>query len=120
MKKFAFVIFCLVFLCQLAPAQIKIGLPKIGQPKTTPTPSTPGPNMGGPAGSVDQRVTGPGSTGTLPSPGATDSPVLLKTTLDIRCDTEARYWKLPNESNYTIWVPQVRFDVLYNGATKLR
>ena len=45
---------------------------------------------------------------------------MLKTTLDIRCDTEARYWKMPGESNYTSWVPQVRFDVLYSGATKLR
>lgn len=122
MKKTGYFVFCLL-ICTVftlpASAQFPIKLPKIGQPKPTPAPTAPT-NASNPAGSVDQRVTAPGTTGTLPSPGATDSPVMLKTTLDIRADTEARYWKMPGESNYTSWVPQVRFNVLYNGAAKLR
>lgn len=122
MKKTGYFVFCLL-VCTVFSlpvlAQFPIKLPKIGQPKPTPAPTAPT-TPSNPAGNMDQRVTAPGTTGTLPSPGATDSPVLLKTTLDIRCDTEARYWKLPGESNYTSWVPQVRFDVLYNGASKLR
>lgn len=33
---------------------------------------------------------------------------------------ENRYWKLPSESNYTSWIPQVRFKVFYKGSVKLR
>lgn len=119
MKKICLIAFCLLMIGQLTPAQIKIGLPKIGQPKTTNTPAPPN-NTNNPAGKVDQSNSAAGKIGSVPATGATDSPVMLKTTLDIRCDTEARYWKMPGESNYTSWVPQVRFDVLYNGAAKLR
>lgn len=120
MKKFAFALFCVVLLCQLTPGQIKIGIPRIGQPKSSPTPPVTATPTNNPAGITDQRVTAAGKTGSLPQTGATDSPVLLKTMLDIRCDTEARYWKMPAESNYTSWVPQLRLDVLYSGSAKLR
>lgn len=100
-------------------AQIQIRIPKIGQPKATPSPAaTP---VSGP-GPVQPPVsnTGNNSTSVAQPPAAGDTPLLLKTTLDIRCDTEARYWKMPGESNYTSWVPQSKFKVRYAGATTLR
>ncbi|MBP6005077.1 MAG: hypothetical protein KA746_16730 [Pyrinomonadaceae bacterium] len=107
-----------VFFSALAVSgQFTIKIPKVGQPKPTPTPLS-GPkevplNQGG-----TTSTSGGGSTAQPPTAG--DNPILLKTTLDIRCDTEARYWKMPNESNYTSWVPMVKFKVLYAGAAKLR
>lgn len=97
--------------------QITLKLPKVGQPKPTPSPVSSPPVSPGtsPTGSVSSA-----NTGTAQPPAASDTPVLLKTTLDIRCDTEARYWKLPSESNYTSWIPMVKFKVLYSGAAKLR
>ena len=53
-------------------------------------------------------------------PVANETPVFLKTTLDVRLDMENRYWKLPTESNYTSWIPQVRFKVFYKSNVKLR
>ncbi len=112
MKRLAAAISLVLFLSCIASAQI-IKLPPLG-PRPTPKPvSTPtiGPNQG---------PLGPTNNGSARPPQATDKPELLKTSLDIRCDTWAKYWKLPNESNYTSWVPQVKFKVLYAGTAKLR
>lgn len=75
-----------------------------GMPRVRPTPNnSPGRSLDG-----GER------------PQATDVPVLLRSTLDIRTDLSNKYWKLPNESNYTSWIPEVRFKVFYKGATRLR
>ena len=108
--------------CGLAFSAISVSgqifkLPQLG-PKPTPKPvSTP--TMGGP---VQQPVNqgNNGGTGTAQAPEGSDTPLMLKTSLDVRCDTENRYWKMPTESNYTSWIPQVKFKVRYTGATKLR
>ena len=99
-------------------AQFPINIPKLGQPKPTATPVSIARTTSQP---VDTSTTTAATTGsTAQPPTAGENPVLLKTTLDIRCDTEARYWKLPTESNYTSWIPMVKFKVLYAGAAKLR
>lgn len=106
----------IVFLCVTASGQIRIGLPSIG-PKATPSPSK------SPTGPV-QVPTNPGNnngpTGSAQPPAGSETPLLLKASLDVRCDTEARYWKMPTESNYTSWIPQLKFKVRYTGATKVR
>ncbi|HRI02651.1 MAG TPA: hypothetical protein PLL77_02810 [Pyrinomonadaceae bacterium] len=108
--------------CVLAFSAISVSgqifkLPQLG-PKPTPKPvSTP--TMGGPVQTPNNSGDNSGPSNAQP-PTATDNPVLLKTTLDIRCDTENRYWKMPTESNYTSWIPQLKFKVRYAGATKLR
>ncbi len=97
-------------------------IPKIG-PKATPTPTNPTNNQGS---NTSNPVSTPNNNpsnstdGVATKPQATDTPVFLKTSLDVRCDLENRYWKLPNESNYTSWIPQVKFKVFYKGNTKLR
>lgn len=74
-----------------------------GMPRPRPTPRQSGGAMADPE-----------------RPQATDVPVLLRSTLEIRADLSNKYWKLPNESNYTSWIPEVRFKVFYKGATRLR
>lgn len=108
-------LFILTFGGMYASAQI-IRLPKIG-PTSTPKPAATPPQNNPTQPSVPASN---GNAGTAQPPQATDAPVLLKTTLDIRCDTENRYWKLPNESNYTSWIPMLKFKVRYSGAAKLR
>src|SRR5438034_924454 len=97
-------------------AQIRINVPKIGQPKATPSPASSPSTLNAPA---TQNPTN-GTTGSAQPPTAGDNAQLLKTTLDIRCDTENHYWKLPTESNYTSWIPMLKFKVRYAGAAKLR
>lgn len=108
--------------CVLAFSAISVSgqifkLPQLG-PKPTPKPAST-PTMGGPVQTPNNSGNNSGPSNAQP-PAATDNPVLLKTTLDIRCDTENRYWKMPTESNYTSWIPQLKFKVRYAGATKLR
>lgn len=118
MRKLTAIVFVTTLFCVSATAQI-IRLPKIG-PKPTPSP------VNSPTNSPTQPTNNQGtnsatnSGGTAQPPANSDVPLMLKTTLDIRCDTEGRYWKLPNESNYTSWIPQLKFKVRYTGATKLR
>ncbi len=105
-------LFCVVaFLSISGSAQI-IKLPRLG-PQPTPSPT-------GPAKVPTNPTNNSGPTGSAQPPSAGDTPQILKTSLDIRCDTEARYWKMPGESNYTSWIPQLRFKVRYAGAEKLR
>lgn len=112
MKRFSAVISIILVSSCAAAAQI-IKLPKI---PTRPTPApVPTPTIG-----TNKGPTVPTNNGAAQPPQATDKPELLKTSLDIRCDTWNKYWKLPNESNYTSWLPQVRFQVRYAGTVKLR
>ncbi len=113
-------VLALLLLTTAASAQIKINLPKVG-PKATPTPqSTPNPK----ASTGNQNPTNPTNAGSSdyplkPVPG--EDAVFMKATLDIRCDTIDSYWKMgANKSNYTSWVPQVKFKVFYKGTEKLR
>lgn len=114
-KFYAGVLFVVAFACINATAQI-FKLPPLG-PKPTPTPRV-GPTNAQPQTPVNQGNNG--ATGSAQPPQGSDKPLLLATTLDVRCDTEARYWKMPNESNYTSWIPMVKFKVVYSGAEKLR
>src|SRR5438128_83285 len=53
-------------------------------------------------------------------PPPPDAPLFLADTLEIRCDTQDYYWKLPKEPNYTSWTPSLRFKLIYGGSTRLR
>lgn len=107
------------------PKMPKFPKPNQTKPQPTPTASTP-------PGSNDDAQPQPDSRNpTRPAaatggevyakkPVATDTPLFLAETLEIRCDTQDYYWKLPKESNYTSWTPSVRFDVIYDGSARLR
>lgn len=116
MKKNNLFIFVLIIVSffgfQAVSAQITIKIPKVNQPKTTPTPT------GNPTNQGNQNPTS--SQTNFPQMRiATENPVFMKNTLDVRADTENRYWKMPSESNYTSWIPMVRFRVFYAGRTQL-
>lgn len=136
MKSFIFLIILTASFS--AFGQINIRIPKVGQPKSTPTPA-PKPNTStnntstdtGKATKTEAPITNNGASNSSGNPSvssdnlkskpeASDNPVLLKTTLDVRADLQNRYWKVPTESNYTSWIPQVRFKVFYKGDIRLR
>lgn len=103
-----------------AGGQITIKIPKINQPKATPTPSNEPtqrqPQTPNTPSTPNDRAGG----GDFSKPVPNETPVFLKTTLDVRTDLENRYWKLPNESNYTSWIPEVRFKVFYKSNVRPR
>lgn len=51
---------------------------------------------------------------------ATNQIVFEKESLEIRCDTKERYWKFPDQSYYSSWVPALKFRVTYNNDTTPR
>lgn len=49
----------------------------------------------------------------------TDVPVLLKNSIYVQAKTHDEYWKMPNQRNYSSWVPLVRFSHFYNNDKTL-
>ncbi len=88
--------------------QPKIEQPKTQAPKTSETPRPP------------TTVQTKSQTARLVRQVPTGKPVFLKETIEIRTITKDTYWKLPNERDYTSWLPQVAFDVFYDDSAKLR
>ncbi len=108
---FVFVIFAF----QTAAGQFPIKIPKITKRET---PQTEQPK------SVDKQnqptVEKENQTSRLVRPEPTNKPVFLKDSLEIRTRTKETYWKLPNEREYTSWLPQIAFDVFYDNSAQLR
>ncbi|MGQ0541161.1 MAG: hypothetical protein ACT4O9_04825 [Blastocatellia bacterium] len=110
---------------QSAFSQITINLPKmpkIGKPKidsgktgngvvqdqhTTTTDSTQG-----------QQKNRDGKN-IYPFQRPTGTPVLLKNTIYVQAITHNEYWKMKGQSNYSSWVPKLRFSHFYNNDKKL-
>jgi hypothetical protein len=44
----------------------------------------------------------------------TNVPVFLKNSVYVQAKTTDEYWKMPNQKNYSSWVPELRFDQYYN------
>ncbi len=109
---------------QTASAQfpIKVKIPKPSPPKPQPTSTdttqrTPDNGTQPAQPQPDDRSTAKPSAGgggekypkrTLP----TDAPLFLAETLDMSCETQDYYWKAPKVSNYTSWIPSLRFNVV--------
>ncbi len=95
-------------------------LPKISKPKTD----------AGKTGVTDTngRTTGNDTTGrtttverklVFPPQRPNATPVLLKNSIYIQAITHNEYWKMPNQRNYSSWVPRLRFDHFYNNDKRL-
>jgi len=130
MKKFSLLIFSFFIIAalglQTASAQL-IKIPKIPKPKPQPTPT----ETAQPAPSTDAQPAQPESHSTAGTamgtnevyakvPEPPQSPLLLAETLEVRTDTQDYYWKMPKESEYTSWLPHIRFNVDYGGGSRLR
>ena len=47
------------------------------------------------------------------------TPVLVKDSVYIQAKTHDSYWKLSNQSNYSSWVPTLRFSLFYDNSTEM-
>jgi hypothetical protein len=54
-----------------------------------------------------------------PQQRPTNVPILMKDSIYIQARTHDEYWKFPKESNYSSWVPQIRFSQFYNNEKEL-
>lgn len=110
---------------QSAFSQITINLPKmpkIGKPKID-TGKT------GDAVSQDKNTTTNDNTqgqqkngngkNIYPAMRPSSTPVLLKNSIYVQAQTHNEYWKAPGQSNYSSWVPLIRFDHFYNNEKRL-
>lgn len=48
-----------------------------------------------------------------------DTPVLMKNTIYVQAKTHNEYWKMPNQRNYSSWIPLIRFSHFYNNEKTL-
>ncbi|CAN5328043.1 hypothetical protein BH10ACI1_BH10ACI1_32090 [soil metagenome] len=46
-------------------------------------------------------------------------PVLLKNSIYVQAKAHNEYWKLPNERDYSSWIPMIRFSQFYNNDKQL-
>ena len=53
-------------------------------------------------------------------PVPTNKAMFLRDTVDIEVRASDRYWKFPNQSDYSSWVPRVAFELFYDDSSKLR
>lgn len=115
----AIIIFALAF--QTAAAQITLKFPKL--------PKTNKPEQAETKPGDDRRnQTAPGATNQPTKPGSgniyknqrpTNVPVFLKNTLYVQALAHQEYWKLPNERDYSSWIPMIRFSQFYDNEKPL-
>ncbi|MEZ5426863.1 MAG: hypothetical protein R2747_11390 [Pyrinomonadaceae bacterium] len=86
--------------------QIKVDKPEKDQPKTNNT-----------NGKVDPKTSG--SKNIYENQRPTNTPVLLKNSIYVQAKTHDEYWKMPNQKNYSSWVPLIRFNQFYNNEKSL-
>ena len=109
----------LTFCINATPAQITIKLPDIsikGKKVKTDGPVTNGKN-------TDTNVTTEGRPTTdrklvYPPQRPNGTPVLLKNSVYVRPITHNEYWKMPNQRNYSSWVPELRFNDFVDNKAK--
>lgn len=106
----------------------KIKKPKIEQPKSDePKPEQPNPNGGNSApeprdAGADQNSgkKSKDAVGYMPKPQPSSVPVLLKDTLEIKVYRGTKYWKYPNERDYSSWMPLVSFNIFHDKSETVR
>ncbi len=86
--------------------KIKAEKPKTEQPKPENNSSTAAPTDRQPKTSNSKQV-----YDFEPLPAA---PVFLKNTVYVQAEMSRTYWKMPKESDYTSWVPKLRFSIYYD------
>lgn len=109
-------------------AQFPIKIPKINKPKVekpeTAQPQTNDSDSTDAATNPNQSKNQPqksgGTVNFMPQPMPTSAPVLLKDTLNIQIRSHNSYWKNPNQSFYTSWIPKVSFDLFYDRSETIR
>ncbi len=106
---------------QSVSAQFNIKIPKINKPKTE-QPKTDKPNTNSPtSNNAKQNENRSAQTDYLTDPEFPKTPQFLLETLEIKAHNEWKYVKAPTQNDYSSWIPQVSFDIMYAaGSPKLR
>ena len=109
------VIFSTLFVGETS-AQFTIKLPKIKVDKPKQEQPKPGDSTAAqePTRSNSTRVAASGSKVVYPSVNRPASPAFIKHTVYVQAKMARTYWKLPKQSDYTSWVPTVRFGIFYD------
>jgi hypothetical protein len=128
-----FIVSGLSFPC--AAAQFPIKIPKLPKPEKT-KPEQPKTNDNSPIS--DQTTPNDSSqiqskqnqqiqdnkaktqTSVFKSPVPTDTALFLRETLEVSLKQQDKYWKFPNQRYYSNWIPQVKFEVFYDGSSRSR
>src|SRR5437016_5595693 len=92
--------------------KIKTDKPKTEEPKTD-TNSSEQQNQ-----PTSSKTAGGANAFVRPKP--TSSPVFLWETFEIKVKADNKYWKFPNQNDYTSWIPQVKFNLFYDNSQKVR
>ncbi|HMQ04221.1 MAG TPA: hypothetical protein PKD26_09935 [Pyrinomonadaceae bacterium] len=108
-----------------AGAQITINMPKlpgINKPKPEPTVKGSGASNGRDNGTSNDTGRGKPVTGgpIYSNQRSTATPVLIKTSVYVQAKAHNEYWKMPNQRNYSSWVPQTRFSMFYNNERAIK
>lgn len=109
-----------------ALSQITINLPKlpkIGKPKTDAGKTGGGGDVSVRDNSANDNSQGRPKTAdrslVYPPHRPNGTPVLIKNSIYIQAVTHKEYWKMPNQRNYSSWVPKLRFSHFYNNDKRL-
>lgn len=124
---FLFTFFILFgFNIQTASAQFKIKLPEIKKPEINiKTPEVKNPEINVKTPEMIGKTSDKGKTKTKGSKpvyenqNPTNVPVFMKTSLYVQAVTHDQYWKMKGQSNYSSWVPSIRFNQFYNNEKQL-
>jgi hypothetical protein len=49
---------------------------------------------------------------------APNAPRFIPDSISIKASTASTYWKMPKQSDYTSWIPTVRFNIFYNVQSR--
>ena len=115
----AFLLVVSSFAAETVSAQFPIKIPKIKADK----PKTEEPKTDNNSSDPDQPTPSKktiGRANTFVPPKPTSSPAFLWDTLEIKVRSDNKYWKFPNQNDYTSWVPQVKFNLFYDNSQKVR
>lgn len=101
-----------------ASAQFPIKIPKINKPKTEQPKTDANPTAPNDAKQNENRSA---QTDYLTDPEFPKTPQFLLETLEIKAHNENKYAKAPTQNDYSSWIPQVSFNVMYAASSpKLR
>lgn len=112
------ILFCLQ---QATNAQFPLKIPKIKteKPKTDqPRDDKTNPNSDLPRNPKQTNAQN-GSANIYSNTLPNSTPVLLKNTVYVQAVTHNEYWKQPNVSNFSSWVPTIRFSHFFNNEKSL-
>ncbi len=103
-----------------ALAQFSVKLPKIVKQINETGKTADRPVNGRDGGVTDNSRTQPkGADNIYKLQLPTSTPVLLKDSVYVQAITHNEYWKMPNQRNYSSWVPRLQFSHYYNNDKTL-